>query len=280
MKSETKNFCFGTLALGQKYRSLALDLTSDIQQYSPNTIFLVLTDQPSDFDHYAHVLAIKHRQQGVYPYHDKRFVISEAIARFETCIFIDADMRILGQVPDDMDWNTGITARTGSSIIKHKGKKKRDFELISKAADKLELHLEGVKFVHEFLFTVKRSAGREIEFLEHWDAIAAFFELNGFYAGEGNAIGLAAAKAELAVQFDSEDRFPFFKDRIEKVRISKGQADPAEKLAYFARQQALEHPKLPETEKQFLLWSKRVEKVYRILRLRLTTLRNPKFYYW
>ncbi|NJO52972.1 MAG: hypothetical protein HC840_30290 [Leptolyngbyaceae cyanobacterium RM2_2_4] len=68
---------------------------------------------------------------------------------------------------------------------------------------------------------MRRSAGREIEFLECWDAIAAFFELNRFYAGEGNAIGLAAAKAGLSVQFDSEDRFPFFKDRIEKVRISK-----------------------------------------------------------
>ncbi|MBD1868563.1 hypothetical protein H6F88_29625 [Oculatella sp. FACHB-28] len=280
VKSEVKDICFGTLALGQKYRSLALDLAADIQQYSPGTTFVVLTDKPSDFAHCSHVLAIKHQQQGVYPYHDKRFVIAEAIARFETCIFIDADMRILGQVPDEINWCSGITARSGSGIIKHNQEKKRDFEVIAKVAEKLELNLENVKFVHEFLFTVKSSAGREIEFLKHWDAIAAFFELNGVYLGEGNAIGLAAAKAELSVQFDSEDRFPFFKDRIEKIRISKGQADPTEKLAYFDRQKALEHPKLSKSEKRVLFVRRNLEKVYRLLRLRLTTLENFKFYYW
>jgi len=63
---------------------------------------------------------------------------------------------------------------------------------------------------------------------------------------------LAAAKAEFSVQFDLVDRFPFFKDRIEEIRISAGEADPNEKLAYFARQKSPEHPKLSKLEKRML----------------------------
>jgi hypothetical protein len=47
-KSE-KDFCFATLALGKKYRYLALLLAEDLEKYSPNTSFVILTDNPREF---------------------------------------------------------------------------------------------------------------------------------------------------------------------------------------------------------------------------------------
>ena len=76
-KSE-KDFCFATLALGKKYRVLALLLAEDLEKYSPNTSFVILTDNPREFSGRSNVLAFKHRQQGVKCWHDKRFVLAKA----------------------------------------------------------------------------------------------------------------------------------------------------------------------------------------------------------
>jgi len=43
MTQAEPEFCFCSLALGQKYRSLALLLAKDIEKYSPHTSFIVLS---------------------------------------------------------------------------------------------------------------------------------------------------------------------------------------------------------------------------------------------
>lgn len=82
-----KDFCFGTLAVGKRYRTHAIMLAKDIQEQAPNVSFVVLTDQPADFAEYKNVIPIKHRLQSVKGYHDKRFVIEKSFERFDTCIF-------------------------------------------------------------------------------------------------------------------------------------------------------------------------------------------------
>ncbi|NJN07761.1 MAG: hypothetical protein HC874_02680 [Richelia sp. SL_2_1] len=265
-----KDFCFGTLAVGKRYRTHAIMLAKDIQEQAPNVSFVVLTDQPADFAEYKNVIPIKHRLQSVKGYHDKRFVIEKSFERFDTCIFLDSDVRIIGSVPEDMKWLPGITARTGCNIIKHNTGTKLRVELaaIEQVAQRLDINLQEAKWFHEFMFVVTKQAGAEKVFLKLWQNISKYFEMQGIYGGEGNVMGLAAAKAGLNIRFDSEDIFPFFKDNIEQIRVKMGQSNLADKQIYFQMHKEIEYPKLA-------IWRKIIDKItrqvvffYRLLKLR------------
>jgi len=292
MTQAEPEFCFCSLALGQKYRSLALLLAKDIEKYSPHTSFIVLTDHPSDFNQQSNVRAFKHRQQGVLCYHDKRFVIAKALSMFNSCIFIDADMRILAPVPQDMEWVRipGLTARVCEFMPERYAKVFdrtanvklcREFKVTEKATEKFNLELENdqVKFVYEFLFAITKDSGKEIDFLNYWDVLARYFELNGIYDAEGNAIGLAAAKAGLRVRWSAMDGVSFFKDKTELVRIQKGQSKMEEMSKYFEQQKMLEHPNRSIFERIVVKLGKIIKHLYNLVRLRIASLNNFDFYY-
>jgi hypothetical protein len=111
-------FCFGTLAVGSRYCHHAKILASDLQQYAPTITLVVFTDQIAAFAEYPNVMAFEHSLQSIAGYHDKRFVIAKAISLFDACVYLDADVRILGPIPTDLVWAPGITARTGCNILK------------------------------------------------------------------------------------------------------------------------------------------------------------------
>ncbi len=276
-----QEFCFCTLASGNNYRALASLLAEDIERYSPGTPFVVLTDKPHDFDQYSHVLAFKYHPQSIYPYHDKRLAIAQAISLFDTCMFVDSDVRIISEFPREVKWLPGITARSCAGILKHNegASRVRQMTLIGKMARKLDLDLEKVKFVHEFLFVVSRASGAEIEFLEQWQKIAPYFELNGYHLGEGSTIGLAAAKAGLPVRHDVMEAVSFFKDKIELVRIKQGQAQPEDKLIYFEQRKRFEGSQRSALAKLIAKSHQRVGRLHRSMRLRLATLSAIDFYY-
>ncbi|MBW4445652.1 MAG: hypothetical protein KME38_01930 [Spirirestis rafaelensis WJT71-NPBG6] len=292
MNQAEPEFCFCTIAFGKKYRALALLLAQDIERYSPKTSFIVLTDNPSDFNKQPNILAFKHRSQSVKFYHDKRFAIAKALSLFNSCIFIDADMRILAPVPADMQWikKPGIAARTCEIMPKKyakvlagtaTAKLGREFKVTKKAAQKLNLDLENekVKFVYEYLFAVTKDFGRELEFLKQWETLANYFELNGIYDGEGNAIGLAAAKAGLDVRLSEMEGISFFKDKTELVRIQKGQSKIEEMSIYFEQQKMLEYPKRSLLEKVAAKLGQSITHLYNLVRLRIVTLSKFNFYY-
>jgi hypothetical protein len=291
MKTEPE-FCFCSLAFCQRYRDLALLLAKDIEKYSPNTYFIVLTDKISDFSQQPNVLAFKHRRQSVKFYHDKRFAIAKALSMFNSCIFMDADTRILAPVPADMEWikEPGITARVYESMPKKYAKViagtagvklLQEFEVSKKAAEKINLELsdENIKFVYEYLFAVTKDSGKELEFLKQWEIIANYSELNGLYDSEGNAIGLAAAKVGLPVRRSEMEGISFFKDRVELVRIQKGQSKMEEMSVYFQQQRMLEYPNRSILEKIVVKLGKIIGYLYNLLRLRIVTLSNFDFYY-
>ena len=292
MTQEEKGFCFCTLALGKIYRALASLLAEDLEKYAPDTSFIVLTDNPLDFSKYSNVIAFKHRQQSVKCYHEKRFVIAKALSLFNSCIFIDADMRILAPLPQDLKWviEPGIAARACDSMGKKyakvitgvaKPKACREFKVTQAMAQKLNLDLRdnSLKFVYEYLFSVTKDCGKEIDFLKHWEIIAPYFELNGVYDGEGNAIGLAAAKAGLKVRWSDMEGIEFFKDRTELVRIQKGQSNINEMSIYFEQQKMLEQPKRSVLEKVVVKISRNISDSYHLARLIIKTLRKFNFYY-
>lgn len=292
MNSQAAKFCFCTLAFGKNYRNLALLLAKDLEKYSPDTPFIVLTDAPREFSRQPNILAFKHQQQSVKLYHDKRFAIAKALSLFNSCIFLDADMRILAPVPQDMQWiqAPGISAR-GCEIMPKKyakvfagvadGKLLKQFQVTKNLAKKLNIKLDdaNVNFVYEYLFAITKDGGKEIEFLNQWDTIAAYYELNGLYDGEGNAIGIAAAKAGLPVRWCAMDGIKFFKDRTELIKIQRGQSDMQDMKIYFEQQRKLEYPQHSLMKKVIIKIRKQMYYLYYLLRLRIVTLRNFEFYY-
>jgi hypothetical protein len=276
-----QQFCFCTLALGKVYRALAGLLAKDRELYSPNTAFIILTDSPQEFSKYPQVLAFQHQQQGMKCYHDKRFAIAKALSLFNSCIFIDSDMRILAPVAEDIEWllEPGISARACMDMPKKFAKAlgttnknfSREIEVIKKAAQflNLEPEWENVTFVHEYLFSVTKSTGKEIEFLETWSILAKYFELNGVYEGEGNAIGLAAYKAGLPVRWSQMSGISFFNNKTELIKIQKGQSNMDEMLTYFEEHERIAYPKRSILGKIVFKLSKAIMHLYRAIKYRV-----------
>jgi hypothetical protein len=285
ISSQPASFCFCTLALGKEYRELALLLAGDIANYAPNLPFVVLTDHPYDFHTYPHILAFKHHQKTIGCYQDKVYVIEKALTLFNSCMFMDADMRILSPFPV-YQWQPGITARSCASITKHFATQiknssigNKEYKVVKSAAQELDLNLknEEIKFVHEFLFVVARESGKELRFLQLWKKIGQYFESKGMYSGEGHTIGLAAAKVGLPIRHDVMAEFDFFKDKVERVRIQQGQADPDKTLSYFEIRQEICSPNRSVLHRAIKKLNKQISFLYRSIDLKIKTLGGISF---
>lgn len=200
-----KDFCFCTLALGKKYRLLTQQLARDLSENFPGGFLVVYTDKTEDFINYTNVLAYKHQQKGILTcFNDKRFVIAKALSHFEAAIFIDADTRIISRVAAHFNWMPGITTGHCEKLLEHvRTYSVERLEALRRVASKLNLDLENVNYVGESLFVIARDQGKEIEFFQQWDRIARYVELKGIHAGEGNVIGLAAAKVGWSIHSDN-----------------------------------------------------------------------------
>ncbi len=276
----SNKFCFCTLAMGDRYRTHTLLLAKDIQQHTPDTALCILTDQPEIFKEFPHVLAFKHRLQSVKGYHDKRFVLEKALSLFESCMFLDSDVRILGPVVGEMNWLSGITARAGSDLL-HRMKNisnYKEIQVIEEVAQKLNIDLQQVQWFHEFMFAMKGQEGLEGKFFQLWQTISYLFEMRGIYHGESYAMGLAAAKLGMTIRFEREDKFPFFKDNIELVRIKNGQSNLVDKKIYFEIHNNIEYPKRPIYKKVTDKIYKQTVFIYRLLRLRNFAKNDSEFY--
>ncbi|WP_333099588.1 hypothetical protein [Microcoleus sp. Pol12A6] len=255
-------------------------LAEDIQTHMPSTTLCILSDQPEQFKNFPHVLVFKHHLQSVKGYHDKRFVLEKALSLFESCMFLDSDVRLLGPLVEEMNWSPGITARAGTDLVKRiqNIKNPKEIEVIKAAGQKLNIDIQQVKWLHEFMFVMKRQNGLEGEFFELWQTISYFFEMQEIYHGEGYAMGLAAARIGMTFDFFREDKFPFFKDNIERVRIQNGQAIIQEKQIYFDIHKQIEYPKRSLWEKINNKLSKQVVFYYRLFRLRVFIKKDPNYY--
>lgn len=266
----SQDFCFCTLAVGKKYRNHAQMLARDIETNGSGIPLVILTDKTDEFKQNSSILVFPHQLQSVKGFHDKRFVLARSLELFESCMFLDSDVRIIGTVPKDMEWLPGITARSGCHLSKHMKKwhSSPAIPVIQKAALKLRIDLETVQWFHEFMFVMRRNKGLEVDFFNTWKAISYFFEMQGIYHGEAYSIGLAAAKTGLTIQFFREDKFSFFKDNVEATRVKKGQSNPDSKREYWDS-----HRKIERLDRS--IWKKGINKIinqttlfYRLLRVR------------
>ncbi|MBE9197620.1 MULTISPECIES: hypothetical protein [unclassified Nodularia (in: cyanobacteria)] len=256
MSHEQKDFCFCTLALRNKYRLLAQQLASDLEKYSPGTILLVLTDEPSCFQENSNVLAFKHRQQGIlHCYNDKSILMEVALSKFPAAIHIDADTRILAPLPDNLQWKPGITAGHYENLVEHANKYNPErLPPLQKVAVNLNIELETVTYMGESLFVITRDNGREVDYLKCWAMIGRYLELRGIHAGEGNAMGIAATKVGWTI---SSDGWQEIKDVVHHIDASL-------------------------INNQVSLWGKLQKRIgyhYRLNLARVMALKNANFYY-
>lgn len=208
MNQTKRSFCFCTLALGEKYRLLAKQLSQDLEKYSPGTLLVVGTEKPNFFESSSNVYAFHFKQKGIlHCYHDKRFVIEKALSEYSTAIAIDADTRIIDNVPTHIEWIPGFTG-CSRNILEHvKRRNPERLPTIETLAKKLNLSLENVSWVGESLMIVSKNNGKETEFFQQWGKIGDYLELHGIHAGSGNAIGLAAAKIGWTVHAQGWNEF-------------------------------------------------------------------------
>lgn len=199
---QSSKFCFCTLALGGKYRKLTKQLAGDLEKYSPGTLLVVYTDEPSELSNVSNILAYKYRQQGILNcYHDRRAVIEKALTKLQVTIHIDADTRIVDHLPD-IEYFPGIIGRT-ENLLEHITKYTPErLKAVESVASKLEIALDKVNYVGESLYVVGKDRGKEKEFVKYWGLIGRYLELHGIHGGDGNAIGLAAAKVGWTVKND------------------------------------------------------------------------------
>ncbi|MFB2920568.1 hypothetical protein [Aerosakkonema funiforme] len=195
MEELEKDFCFCTLALGSKYHALAKQLAGDLEKYSPGTKLVIYTENPAEFKEQKNILAFQHQQQGIlHCYHDKRFVVEKALSLFRVVINIDADTRIKEKIPEELKFEPGIFGRNENLLDHIKKNRPANLQIIKNIANKLNIDGDKAKWIGESLYIVVRDNGREKEFIKIWGIIGSYLELKGMHSGEGNAMGLAAAK--------------------------------------------------------------------------------------
>lgn len=292
MSTANNDFCFCTYAGGEKYRTLAKNLVSDIQKYAPGTKIIIFTDKAKDFKNFNNALVYQHKREGVLHYHERRFAIAQALSMFNSCMYIDADVRICAPFVH-RKWLPGITARSCCDMTKHfKGRMDKSnrnsinvskefnlFKLMSKKIG-VDLQREKVQWIYEFLFVVTRDSGKELDFLKNWEKLALYSELKFLHKHPAFAMGLAATKANLEVRHDVMDGIDFFDDRIEAVRIAKGESQPEAKKTYFEVQYQVEFQKKSILQKITKKIHRKFEYIYYFVRLITNTaMRDYNFYY-
>lgn len=195
------NYCFSALALMPKYRMLAKQFARDLERHSPDVLVVIGTDDPNFFQDCKNVFAFKFTKKGIlHCYNDKRFVIDEALKKFRTIIQIDADTRMISRLPKEISPPFGLAAIHSENLVSHNQKHNPERLIyLYKLAEKLKIDIDLASYVGESLFSISADRERASIFIQEWDRIARYLELHGIHAGEGNAIGLAAAKAELQV---------------------------------------------------------------------------------
>ncbi|NES25291.1 MAG: hypothetical protein F6K41_41930 [Symploca sp. SIO3E6] len=244
--------CLCSAAFGFKYRQLAKLLAQDLSEHNPLLSLVLYTDNPSDFRHLPNVDSYLHTGQFILPYNERRFAIGKALERYPACIYLDCDVRITAPITLDFDILPGITARSCASYQKRyaklfngidkKHKELHKLRVAQKMARKVGLDIrdERLMWVNEFLFIVARDGGKEHQFLELWGKLAKFGSLRHLHKGPCHPIGIAALKTGFPIRYHHMPGIAFFDDRIEKVRISKGESDPEASQKYFLAQKAIE----------------------------------------
>ncbi|EAZ92077.1 hypothetical protein [Crocosphaera chwakensis] len=285
-----KEYCFCTLAIGQSYRNCALLLARDLEFYAPKTELFILTDKPRYFQQKSNIKAFKYQPISCRIYNDKRIVISKALEFYQSCIFVDANIRIKEQIPDSINFKPGIVAYSCYNILKnfykenksnpyHKEYLQRNkmFKFVQQVASYYQLNLEQVKFVFEGIFYIQKNE-QYLQFIRYWELLADYYEYQGLYNQEGLVIGLAAAAAGFPINYDEQKTVAIFKDVLEKYKIKVGKATYEENKDYFETLKKIEYPSVSFLHKVWNKISSKISFYYRVIKLNVRVLKYKEVF--
>lgn len=262
-------------------------LAEDLQQFAPGYPFIIYTDRPHLFKSSTNVLAVKHSCRGVQPYNERRFAIWHALSISSSVMYLDADLRICAPVPQNLDFLPGLTARSCGSFQKHiqeqfhrnpkSSKLKHKKYVIERMAEHVGIDVNNpeLKFINEFLFVVKADEGRELEFLKIWSELAIYADTLGMHKHPTYAMSLAAVKSNFPIHRSEMNGLDFFDDRIEKIKISKGQVTPEAKAKYFQQQNSIEQGDKNFLKRFFRLFVSKYSFLYNRTRVQIVSKISP-----
>ncbi len=220
-----KDYCFCTLAFGQRYSDLAKQLANDLARFAPGAPFIIFSDCPSTFRDLSNVTVFRHKRRSVIGFNDKLFVVSKALQMYRTCIFLDADGRIFGDVNlEDEVFEPGLRAYRIRSWAYNRKEAfdniqnswarggLRIMELLRKELT-LEQSDDELPFVVEFLFSITRNDKIDA-FLQQWEKLVNFCESRRFFIHSGYSIALAAMMTGLPVTQHDFKGLNFFESLI------------------------------------------------------------------
>lgn len=251
------DYGFFTLALRSKYRLLATQLAQDLASHAPGRLIIVGTDAPEAFQSLSNVKAFKLKQTGIlHCFHDKRFVLEQALAQFPAAVYLDADTRIFADLPAAIPQSFGLAAVHVENLLAHVGKYNPErVPHVRHLAEKLDLNLDDVKYIGESLIAVSAENHQTSGFIQQWGKIARYLELRGVYSGQGISMGLAAAQVGLEITS------PIWLSQIDHSRKHLD-------ASYTQANRSL-----------WDQWQRRLGYHYRLNRTRIAALRDFGFYY-
>jgi GT2 family glycosyltransferase len=191
-----------TLAIGPRYRAMASRLALDLARFALGRRLLVGTDRVADFANQTNVRAFLVRPSGRWHcYSDKRKVLTKALSTAAAAIHIDADTRVTGPLPWQGPWPPGLSAPHESLLAHLERHWPSNVAGFREAARRTGSPIDEALWIGESIYVLARQGGRERRFIEEWGVLARLLDDAGFKGGEGNVMGLAAAKAGLGVQW-------------------------------------------------------------------------------
>lgn len=216
-------FAFCTITYGDKYLQLGDTIINQLT--STGHTFYVLTTDPERYATNKNVVAIKYKYP-FFSFHQKRLIVRECLKKFDTAIFLDADVVLKGEfnfkvfetVQPGLHifatfGNIGLTflntdnppcrgpnlrntkyGDDGRRLLDALGYKyKRDFH---GTPDYLEHFLEGK-------WMLSRDDGREQTFLDCWEKLVNLCEETDIRLGFTNSIGAGEGAAMAIAAFNS-----------------------------------------------------------------------------
>lgn len=215
----------GTLALGDQFVTHAILLANDLHTYHPNNKFFVLTDKPEVFVGFNNVVVLPHKFSGVRRcYHDKRFVIEKMLQQADSCLFLDADSRLLGKIDfsEFLAEDTFITCLHSKNLqekmhlaVEMTGKRVgRRLKILTDLAKLLGVDFSKITFVQEPFLVFQSRYGDVSRFFAVWDFCAAYTAMRFFEFSEGSSIGMSVEMIGAKISTLGKNPHWLFKDNL------------------------------------------------------------------
>ncbi len=246
---------------------------------------MVLSDQPTAFADCNNVIAAPHQQQSPFRcFHDKRFLFKTAFTHADTCVVIDANIRLLAPLrPKDTDLlDPGINA-AHLYTIQSKWQSdeqneeavspalRREQEIVNRVLDSVGLEAGTVRFPQEYLYAVKRSSNaiKIQSWLEAWGHLAHYFDYHRLPWSEGFGIGIAAAVAGLPIECVRViPDAGYYKERTHLFNLKSFRNPVSEAQEHCHAQQELIKRSFFPPPGRFGTMKRRLGQIYRYTRLR------------